>query len=253
MSAAFSARMNESPRACAAPAARADWALFLDIDGTLIDIAPRPEDVVVPKSLPSLLTRASIWLGGAVALISGRPIAQIDALVSPLVLPCAGEHGAVLRLPDGTIETADSRGAIPAHWRAQLIEATQEWRGVIVEPKSFSIAVHYRLAPERRDDVWTLVQRVVAQNPRDYEILAARKAFEIRNRAVSKAKPVLRLMPLSPFSGRTPVFIGDDVTDQDGFRAVLAIHGIALDVHEVFNGRPADVLAWLDRYVPAQP
>lgn len=236
-----------------APIPERDWALFLDIDGTLLDIAKSPDAVVVPDILVPLLGRTSRWLDGALALVSGRPLAQIDALMAPLRLPCAGEHGAILRLPDGTIETTNEQDAIPESWRTALQEATAKWKGVIVESKPFGTAVHFRLAPERKREVHDLVAHIVSENARDFEVLEARKAFEIRNRKFSKARPVTRLMSLAPFAGRVPVFIGDDVTDHDGFRAALSMGGIALDVHQMFEGKPSNVLAWLDEHVPARP
>ncbi len=251
MSSGLACQLRDDRLRNAPPAPRPDWAMFLDIDGTLLDIASRPEEVVVPAALPPLLARTARWLGGALALVSGRPLSQIDALMAPLVLPCAGEHGAVLRLPGGRIETAHAADAIPAAWRERLVAETSGWKGVLVESKPFAVAVHYRLAPERAEQVHDLVRQVVSENPGDFEILPARCAYEIRNRRFSKAAPVVRMMSLAPFEGRVPVFIGDDVTDRDGFRAALAMGGLALEVHESFDGKPSQVLAWLDEHVPA--
>ena len=225
-------------------------ALFLDIDGTLLDIAISPDAVVVPDFLAPLLARASAWLGGALAIVSGRPLAQVDALMAPLVLASAGEHGAVLRMPDGTIERAAREDSIPAAWRNVLLDAVKEWPGVLVEPKSHGVAVHFRKAPEREIDVRDLVANIVARRPHDFEVLPAAKAFEIRSRKFNKATPVLRLMTVAPFAGRVPVFVGDDITDHDGFRAAESLGGSGLDVHEVFAGKPAEVLRWLEASLP---
>jgi trehalose 6-phosphate phosphatase len=235
----------------AAPKPNSNWALFLDIDGTLLDIAISPDAVIVPDMLTPLLARATTWLSGAVAIVSGRPLAQIDRLLAPLVLPCAGEHGAVMRMPDGTMAKATDADSMPPAWIAQLDEATRDWEGVLLEEKSHGAAVHYRKAPEREDAIRQLVDAVISNNTRDFEVLPAHKAFEIRNRKLTKAAPVLRFMEQPPFRGRVPVFIGDDVTDQDGFRAARSLNGLGLDVHETFGGMPSEVLRWLDAAIPA--
>ncbi|MGA9794479.1 MAG: trehalose-phosphatase [Rhizomicrobium sp.] len=229
---------------------RSDWALFLDLDGTLLDIAISPDAVLVPDSLAALLTRTRAWLKGALAIVSGRPLAQIDRLMAPLVLPCAGEHGAILRLADGTVESTD-RLPMPSSWVTRLQAATKDWSGVFVERKDRGVAVHFRQCPSRETDIRRLVESLVAENPDEFEVLPASKAFEIRNRGQTKGKAVERFMAQPPFAGRVPVFVGDDVTDQDGFRAAQAMGGIALDVPVAFGGRPSEVLRWLEAGVPA--
>lgn len=236
-------KANDS--AVQAPAPQPDWALFLDIDGTLLDIAPRPEDVHVPGSLIETLARTSAWLGGALAIVSGRPFAQIDKLFAPLRLPGGAGHGAALRLPGGTIQSASDTYSVPDEWRALLKSAVQMWPGVAVEEKVHSVTLHYRAAPDREDDVKKIADGLVARDPESYEALPGRKAIEIRHRALTKAVIVRSLMAHAPFTGRIPVFVGDDVTDQDGFRAVEEKGGIALQVAEAFDGRPAAVRAWL--------
>ncbi|HEX4181746.1 MAG TPA: trehalose-phosphatase [Caulobacteraceae bacterium] len=222
-----------------------NWALFLDIDGTLLDIAPSPDKVEVPATLVPTLSRASDWLGGALALASGRTLAEINALMDPLKLPCVAEHGAILRRPDGTIVRAGPEHAVPGAWRERLRAAARDWPGVMVEEKDTGVAVHYRLAPAREAEVRDLVLAVAAENPAAFEVLPARKAFEIRHRALTKALAVTRFMPQPPFAGRVPVFVGDDVTDEDGFSAAVAMGGLALNVADVFGGQPARVRDWL--------
>lgn len=229
-----------------APRLDSRCALFLDIDGTLLDIAVSPDAVVVPDSLAPLLERASAWLGGALAVVSGRSLRQIDVLMAPLVLTGAGEHGAVLRTPDGKIERAAREISVPEVWLSALLDAVNDWPGVLIEPKSYSVAVHYRMAPEREAALRALIRDIVAENPSEFEVLPAAKAFEIRSRKFSKATPVLRLMDVAPFAGRIPIFVGDDVTDHDGFRAAESLGGYGLNVHEIFDGKPAEVLRWLE-------
>lgn len=231
-----------------APAPDPGWALFLDIDGTLLDIAPTPGDVHVPESLIHTLAQASAWLGGALAVVSGRPFEQIDRLFAPLRLPGGAGHGSAIRLPGGKIQSASDAYTVPKEWRTLLHNAVKMWPGVSVEEKRHCIAVHYRASPDREHDVAALVEGLVARDPRSYEALPARMAFEIRHRALTKAVIVRSLMTHAPFKGRLPVFVGDDVTDRDGFRAVEEKNGIALDVAHAFGGRPAAVRAWLKRF-----
>lgn len=251
---ADTSRMVSDPMTCqqrhrsgaSAPRLRQDCALFLDIDGTLLDIAISPDAVIVPPTLASLLARTSAWLDGALALVSGRPLAEIDALMAPLVLTCAGEHGAIVRLPDNTIEMSDGTGSIPGSWREKLETVTDAWSGVLVEQKNCGIAVHFRMAPERENELRALVDSIVGEKPDDFEVLPAAMAFEIRNRKHNKGEAVRRLMSVAPFAGRVPMFVGDDVTDRDGFHAAERLGGLALDVHEAFSGKPSEVLRWLD-------
>jgi trehalose 6-phosphate phosphatase len=231
-----------------APAPDPGWALFLDIDGTLLEIAPTPEQVHIPATLVATLTQASAWLGGALAVVSGRPFAQIDKLLAPLRLPGGAGHGASLRLPGGRIETASTSLAVPPAWRTLLHQAVKQWPGVVVEDKPHGVAVHYRSAPDRKAEIKELVAGLVARDEEAFEVLPARKAFEIRHRTLTKAMVVRSLMANPPFRGRVPVFVGDDITDHDGFRAAKEKGGIALDVGIAFGGRPSAVRAWLERF-----
>jgi trehalose 6-phosphate phosphatase len=231
-----------------APAPDSRWALFLDIDGTLLDIAPSPEEVHVPPTLIHTLSQARVWLGGALAIVSGRPFAQIDKLFAPLHLPGGAGHGASLRMPDGKMESANAALSVPADWRTLLHNAAKQWPGVVVEDKPHCVAVHYRAAPKQQTEVEKLVTGLVAQNEKNFEVLPARMAYEIRNRALTKAVVVRSLMTHAPFKGRIPVFVGDDVTDHDGFQAAEEKGGIALDVGVAFHGQPAAVRAWLEHF-----
>ena len=244
----FMAFFKSDHTAVHAPAPNPDWALFLDIDGTLLDIAPTPDEVHVPETLTHTLLQASAWLGGALAVVSGRPFAQIDRLLSPLRLPGGAGHGASMRMPDGKTESAGDTYAVPREWRTLLRNAVQQWPGVVVEDKPHGVAVHYRAAPDRKDDVTELVTKLTARDQDNFEALPARMAYEIRHLALTKAVIVRSLMRHKPFKGRIPVFVGDDVTDHDGFRAAEEKGGIALDVAVAFDGRPAAVRSWLERF-----
>lgn len=227
----------------APPEPKAHWALFLDLDGTLLDIAPTPDRVVVPPDLVRDLAAVSVALGGAVAIVSGRMLAEVDSLLAPLRLPGGGEHGAIIRLPNGQWDEADAK--VPAEWIDTLIEAGAAKAGVLIERKVHSVVAHYRRAPKYEDFFRTLCNELVQGREQDFEVLAGKMAFEIRPRTVTKARPVERLMALEPFRGRTPIFVGDDVTDQDGFRAAASFGGEGLDVFLRFAGRPAEVRHWL--------
>ena len=224
-----------------------DWALFLDIDGTLLDIALRPGAVTVPPGLPATLQTVGRRLGGALAIISGRSLADIDRLLAPLKPACAAEHGAIVRLGDGTLFEPDQSRSVPDAWRERIRAAAKNWPDVLVQDKVFSLSVHYRLAPEREGEIRSMLQTVVADSP-DFEILPARKAFELRHRALHKGEGLCALMRHAPFKGRVPVFVGDDVTDEDGFRAARAMGGLGLHVSEAFGGKPANVRRWLEDF-----
>lgn len=220
-------------------------ALFLDIDGTLLDLAPTPEAVVVPKDLPALLMAISRRLDGALALVSGRSLSSIDHLFPP-GLACAGEHGAVLRYADGRLlENPDAR--ILGLFRRDIQVTAASWPGVIVEEKTHSIAVHYRLAPERKEDVEALLEAIADDAP-ELEVIAAKMAFELRHRNYHKGRAVSIFMEAAPFQGRKPVFIGDDVTDENGIAAAEVLGGIGLRMDEAFEGQPALLREWLKRF-----
>jgi trehalose 6-phosphate phosphatase len=222
-------------------------ALFLDLDGTLLEIAPTPELVVVPPGLPDLLTNVHGHLGGAVAIVTGRPIGVVDSLLAPFYASAAGEHGVALRYQDGTIEEMPKGLAVPDTWRDALKAAAERWPGVLIEPKPHGVAVHYRLVPERGNDVWRLVRALVPQDHPWFRLIPAREAVEIGPRAASKGHAVERLMAQAPFQGRRPIFVGDDFTDEAGMEAARQFGGEGLRVAEVFGGDPAAVRAWLRR------
>lgn len=227
----------------APPDPKRDLALFLDLDGTLLDLAPAPDKVIVPNSLIHDLATASVILGGAVAIVSGRPLAQIDALLHPLRMIGAGEHGAVVRLAGGTRDEIETD--VPQNWVDILVAAVGRERGALLERKAHSVAVHYRQAPRLEDFFRNLCRELIAGHEAGYEVLQGKMVFEIRPRNVNKGRAVDLLMQDEPFRGRRPLFIGDDVTDEDGFRAAVRHGGEGLDVFTRFGGRPHEVRRWL--------
>ena len=154
-----------------------------------------------------------------------------------------------LRYQDGTVEEMPKGLAVPGEWREALQAAAKRWPGVRVEPKAHGVAVHYRLAPDRGNDVWRLVRALVPDDHSWFHLIPAREAVEIGPRAASKGHAVERLMAQAPFQGRRPIFVGDDFTDEAGMEAARKFGGEGLRVAEVFGGDPAAVRAWLSRGV----
>jgi trehalose 6-phosphate phosphatase len=230
------------------PEVMGKWALFLDLDGTLLDFAPTPDAVTVPPDLVSNLFAASRVLDGAVAIVSGRRLSEIDTLLAPWNGPGAGEHGAIVRHAGGRIDELGLR--IPPNWIKELRRAETGMPGVKVEEKAHSVAVHFRLVPEREKSIYGLANALVASSPTEFEILPANLAIEIRARTATKARAVTQLMAEPPFKGRVPIYIGDDVTDEDGFVAARALGGTGVHVGRNFKGSPSEVRNWL-RHVGA--
>jgi trehalose 6-phosphate phosphatase len=232
-------------------------ALFLDLDGTLIDIAPRHDQVWVAPELPSVLERLRTALGGALAIVSGRPLHDVVSLIPLTGLCIAAEHGARLRLPDGRMEEHAATLPVRDAWIAAIKAALPRWPGAFLEEKTIGLVVHYRQAPSYGADIERFMRRLIAPAPgKDEmreatdeggaaELLTALMAFEIRPRGVGKGHAVRRLMAEAPFAGRVPVFIGDDVTDEEGMAAAVALGGEGLHVARNFGGEAAQVRAWL--------
>ena len=207
-----------------------DWALFLDFDGCIVDIAPTPEAVTVPDSLPSLLVALREALGGAVAVVSGRPIEQIDGFLGTAVPAVAGLHGLERRTADGGIV----RPPLPRHdlrvVRAMLEAFAAERPGVLVEDKTYTVALHYRLSPLLRDACRDVLNAALKDAPPGWQVVEGKFVFEIRPCEATKGKAIEAFMGEAPFFGRTPVFCGDDITDEDGFGVVNARGGVSIRV-----------------------
>jgi trehalose 6-phosphate phosphatase len=227
------------------PAIEGHWALFLDLDGTLLDIAPRPDAVVVPPDLVATLQALAQRLDGAVAIVTGRARAVADTLLAPLALPGGFGHGAELRDGAGRITGIDAMPAMPADWAARLAAELTAWPGVILETKPHGLVLHHRAAPQWRDATREALLALLRGHDDDFALMPAHMAFEIRPRAATKGRAVRALMQSAPFHTRRPVFIGDDVTDEDGMEAARALGGLGLHVGRDFHGGPAQVRAWL--------
>lgn len=215
-----------------APPARpgpAEWALFLDFDGTLVDIAATPDAVVVPPRLRTILAACVDAFDGALAIVSGRTIAVLDALLEPLRLPAAGLHGLERRMPNGTVERVDSCAAGLDELRALLIALVREDDRLVVEDKCTSLALHFRRAPERERELRALVAGEATRYD-GHHVLHGKKIVEVKPENAVKGDAVVRYLEAPPFSGRRPVFAGDDITDEDGFAAVNRLGGISVKV-----------------------
>jgi trehalose 6-phosphate phosphatase len=219
------------------------FALFLDFDGTLVEIAPTPDAVRVDPALPAILSSLHGRLGGAVALISGRPLDALDAFLAPVRLPAAAEHGVALRRHgDGQPEHADVP-SVPDAWRAQAEALASRVPGAIYEPKRHGFALHARRAPAAMPTFEAALRAMIAQDGR-FLLLPAHMAWEVKPQAADKGTALRALMACAPFRGRTPLFVGDDVTDEAAIAAAAALGGMGLRVGEAF-GDPAGVRAWL--------
>jgi trehalose 6-phosphate phosphatase len=210
---------------------RSSLALFLDIDGTLVPIAPTPTDVRPSPELPSLLARAAADLGEALAIVSGREITSIDQVTHGVVPYAAGSHGAEYRLGPGQPVLRPGPQPDIAGLETDVLERMKDWPGLLIEPKRAGLAVHYRKAPLLGPRVRDALEEMLARrHQKDLALLQGDHVVEVRSPAHNKGEAVRRLMKEKAFQGRRPVFIGDDVTDEDGFLAVQELGGMAIIV-----------------------
>jgi trehalose 6-phosphate phosphatase len=219
-------------------------ALLLDLDGTLLDIAPTPAAVVVPPGLLDALRTLRDSLGDAVAVVSGRPVEQIEALLECVPYAVAGEHGGAIRPAPGAALERPDLPTVPPGWLERAERAAAGTPGVLLERKAHGFVLHYRLAPAAGPALYQVVLAMLADGGAEFTVTPARKAWEVRPRGADKGRAVYRLMARPPFAGRVPVYVGDDVTDEDGMRAARQLGGLGLKVQDRF-GDAAGVRAWL--------
>ena len=206
-------------------------ALFLDVDGTLLEIAATPQAVSVPDDLREGLRGLFLASGGAVALVSGRAIADLDALFAPLTLPSAGLHGFEHRGPSGAYHTLrlPATAALEAA-RGAMLHLARQHSGLLVEDKRFALALHYRNAPHLEDLVMKVMCEVAARLAGELELQRGKMVAELRPAGATKAQAVAAFLAEPPFAGRLPIFIGDDLTDEPAFELVNRLDGVSVVV-----------------------
>ena len=218
-------------------------AFLLDIDGTLLDFASTPTAVQVPSGLRETLVQLKGRVGGALALISGRPVEQAVELFGDVPQAIAGEHGGAVRSSPAAPVTRLPLPEPPSEWLVEAEGVARAHPGSLLEHKANGFVVHYRRAPDAGQAIGVLLAELIGRDGR-FELMPAQMAWEVRPHGADKGQALQAIMSYHPFSGRLPVFVGDDATDLDAVRAARAIGGIGLMVADTF-GAPAEVRAWL--------
>ena len=230
----------------------ATWALFLDVDGTILRFADTPNGVAPSPQVCRVLRRLAASLGGALALVSGRTVENLDRLFAPLKLPAAGLHGLERRDAVGDLHILGEIQALE-HLRRPFADLAASRKGVMLEDKGRALAVHYRLAPDEAESIRRRVEDLVHPSAGDLRIIHGKMVSEVKPRHADKGSAIHAFMNEPPFLGRVPVFLGDDVTDEDGFAVVNALDGYSIRVgresETLARYRLAEVdqvIAWLD-------
>jgi trehalose 6-phosphate phosphatase len=226
-------------------------ALFLDFDGTLIDIAGTPESAKATPTEIALLAGLQRAANGALALISGRSIARMDELFAPLVLPAAGQHGAERRDAQGRRHRFRISAQALRPVAGGIRSFADRHRGLVFEDKGASFALHYRLAPELATAAYEAVREAAQPLGDAVEVQGGKMVVELKPAGCDKGRAIETFMQELPFAGRVPVFLGDDLTDEYGFRVVNRLGGHSVKVGEGESAarwrleNPAATRAWL--------
>ncbi|MEO6841066.1 MAG: trehalose-phosphatase [Bradyrhizobium sp.] len=231
-------------------------AVLLDIDGTLLDLAPTPREVWVPPGLARTLSGLLQRTSGALALVSGRSLNDIDLIFAPEQFPAVGGHGAEMRLSTDSEAVATHAPPMDKELKRRLAAIAKLSPGILLEDKGYSLALHYRLAPHAEKAIYEAVSLIRADLPNaPIEVLPGKCVCEIKHSGFNKASGVLELMKHEPFKGRRPIFIGDDVTDETVFAIMPDLNGLAFSVGRRAQGvaghfdEPSDVRAFLARLI----
>ncbi|NGP52653.1 trehalose-phosphatase [Thioalkalivibrio sp. XN8] len=219
------------------------WALFLDVDGTLVDIERHPDEVRAEPELRRSLATTARALDGALALVSGRSIASIDRIFAPLCLPAAGLHGLERRDADGRVHYPAGYADRIAAARAELVGFVQSAPGLLLEDKGAALALHYRNAPALAAECERHMALAEQAAGTDFHVQRGKMVLELKPSGQDKGTAILAFLEEAPFAGRRPVFVGDDLTDEDGFRAVNARAGLSIRVGPPRDGSAAHIVA----------
>jgi trehalose 6-phosphate phosphatase len=227
-------------------------AILLDIDGTLLDLMPTPREVWVPPGLAKTLNRLLQRTNGALALVSGRSLNDIDLIFAPDVFPAVGGHGAEMRIETDSEAVAAHAPPMDKELKRRLAAIAKLSPGILLEDKGYSLALHYRLAPHAEKAIYAAVSLIRADLPNaPIEVLPGKCVCEIKHSGFTKASGVRELMTREPFRGRRPFFIGDDVTDETVFAIMPDFDGLAFSVGRRARGvaghfdAPSDVREFL--------
>jgi trehalose 6-phosphate phosphatase len=236
-----------------------DCAVLLDIDGTLLDLAPTPREVWVPPGLSKTLSQLHEKTAGALALVSGRSLNDIDLIFAPEQFPAVGGHGAEMRVSINSESVAVHAPPMDKELKRRLAAIAKLSPGILLEDKGYSLALHYRLAPHAEKAIYEAVSLIRADLPNaSIEVLPGKCVCEIKHSGFTKATGVRELMTHQPFRGRRPFFIGDDVTDESVFAIMPDFGGLAFSVGRRAQAvaghfdEPRDVRAWLARLVDGE-
>jgi trehalose 6-phosphate phosphatase len=232
-----------------------EFALFLDIDGTLLEHADHPEAVSVSEDLRLLLEALEQCLDGALAFVTGRSIAVVDRLFAPLQLRAAGLYGLEHRLTaNGPVEIADEPPDIAA--LAEEIETEFKGANVFIERKGPILALHTRAAPHLLARAVELVEQALDRLPQGYRALAGNAGVELMPLEAAKGAAIRRFMKKPAFAGRRPVFLGDDTSDENGFEAINELGGISIRIRQQGPTAArysligvAEAIAWLEGWL----
>jgi trehalose 6-phosphate phosphatase len=229
-----------------------ETAILLDIDGTLLDLAPTPREVWVPPDLAKTLNRLMVRTNGAMALVSGRSLNDIDLIFAPEQFPAVGGHGAEMRIDPDSESVASHAPPMDKELKRRLAAIARLSPGILLEDKGYSLALHYRLAPHAEKAIYAAVSLIRADLPNaPIEVLPGKCVCEIKHAGFTKATGVRELMTREPFKGRRPLFIGDDVTDETVFGIMPDYDGLAFSVGRRATGvaghfdAPSDVREFL--------
>jgi len=247
---------DEAPDAVPVPSSLvphlSETAVLLDIDGTLLELAPTPREVWVPPGLAKTLHRLHKRTNGALALVSGRSINDIDLIFAPDQFPAVGGHGAEMRIEADSEAVSAHAPPMDKELKRRLAAIARLSPGILLEDKGYSLALHYRLAPHAEKAIYAAVSLIRADLPNaPIEVLPGKLVCEIKHSGFTKASGVTELMMHEPFKGRRPLFIGDDVTDESVFAIMPDLDGLAFSVGRRARGvaghfdAPSDVREFL--------